>query len=382
MTTIRLLRSDELVAGFSSTYAEARDKFHQAAQAQGLGVTRYVHPAAAGAEGEELSVDVALLGDPHARSLVVVLSGMHGVEGFCGSGCQIALLRDETVLSAVDRSGVAVLLYHGVNPYGFSHVRRTNEDNIDLNRNFRDFSQPLSPSTAYAEVHPIVVPPTWPPDAANTAALGACVAKYGESRLQAMVSSGQCDFPDGLFYGGRAPAWSNTTLRQALREFGGHRERLGWIDLHTGLGPWGHGEKIHSGPDDDGMIARARAWFGNDVTSFYDGSSASAEITGVSFHAPLDACPNAQYTGIGLEFGTQPFNDVFQALRADQWLANHPSEGAKMRPAIARAMRGAFYDESDVWKGMVYGQTRTVVLQAVRGVALTTRTGRTGGVAR
>ncbi|HTL77452.1 MAG TPA: M14 family metallopeptidase [Casimicrobiaceae bacterium] len=363
--TARSLRADELLASFSSTYAEARDKFHEAARSRGLGVTRYMHPTATGAEGEELSVDVALLGDPHARSLLVVLSGMHGVEGFCGSGCQIALLRDETVLAAVERGGVAVLLYHAVNPYGFSHLRRTNEDNVDLNRNFRDFSRPQPPGTAYAEVHSIVMPPTWPPDSENNAALLACVAKHGESRLQAMVSSGQCDFPDGLFYGGRAPAWSNTTLRQALREFGGQRERLGWIDIHTGLGPWGHGEKIHSGPDDPAMIARARAWFGNDVTSFYDGSSTSAEITGVSFHAPLDACPHAQYTGIGLEFGTQPFNDVFQALRADQWLANHPSEGAAMRPAIARAMRAAFHDGSHAWKGMVHGQARVAVLQAI-----------------
>lgn len=365
MTTAHPLRGDELIASFSSTYAEARDKFHQAAQARGLAVRRYVHPTVAGAEGEELSADVALLGDPHARSLLVVLSGMHGVEGFCGSGCQVALLRDDTVFQAIERNSVAVLLYHAVNPYGFSHVRRTNEDNIDLNRNFRDFSKPQPPSAGYAEVHSIVVPPAWPPDAANTAALLACVAKHGESRLQAMVSSGQCDFPDGLFYGGRAPAWSNTMLRNALREYGENRERLGWIDIHTGLGPWGRGEKIHSGPDDKAMIARARAWFGNDVTSFYDGSSTSAEVTGVSFHAPLDACPHAQYTGIGLEFGTQPFNDVFQALRADQWLVNHPSEGAALRPAIARAMRGAFYDDSDVWKGMVHGQARMAVLQAV-----------------
>jgi len=365
VTTAHRLRGDELITSFSPTYAEARDKFHRAAQARGLAVTRYVHPTAIGAEGEELSADVALLGDPHARSLLVVLSGTHGVEGFCGSGCQVALLRDDTVLAAIERGGVAVLLYHAVNPYGFSHIRRTNEDNVDLNRNFRDFAKPQPPSAGYAEVHSIVVPPTWPPDAANTAALLACVAKHGESRLQAMVSSGQCDFPDGLFYGGRAPAWSNTTLRGALREFGANRERLGWIDIHTGLGPWGYGEKIHSGPDDEAMIARARAWFGDDVTSFYDGSSTSAEVTGVSFHAPLDACPHARYTGIGLEFGTQPFNDVFQALRADQWLANHPSEGAAMRPAIARAMRAAFYDDSDVWKGMVHGQARVAVLQGV-----------------
>jgi hypothetical protein len=113
------------------------------------------------------------------------------------------------------------------------------------------------------------------------------------------------------------------------------------------------------------MIARNRAWFGSDVTTFYDGSSSSAELTGVSFHAALQSCPDAQFTGIGLEFGTQPYQDVFQALRAEQWLANHPGEGAPMRAAIERQMRAAFYDEHDAWKGMVYGQARVAVLQAV-----------------
>ena len=359
----------DIPAAFAATYAQARDKFQDAAKARGLVVTSHVHPWARGAEDEPLSVDVALLGDSAARSLLVILSGMHGVEGFCGSGCQIALLRDETVVAALARSGVAMLLCHAVNPYGFSHLRRTNEDNVDLNRNFRDFLRPPRANGAYAELHAIVVPPTWPPDAANTASLAAYVSAHGPSRTQAAVSSGQCDFADGLFYGGRAPAWSNTTLREVLREHGAMRDRVGWIDIHTGLGPWGHGEKIHSGPDDPTLLGRERAWFGNDVTSFYDGSSTSAEVTGVSFHAALDACPNAQFTGIGLEFGTLEFDDVFQALRAEQWLANHPAVGEPMRSAIKRRMRDAFYDDSEAWKAIVYGQTRVAVLQALRGLS-------------
>ena len=48
-------------------------------------------------------------------------------------------------------------------------------------------------------------------------------------------------------------------LRDVLQRQGRDRQRLGWIDFHTGLGPWGHGEKIHSGPDDAAAIARAKA---------------------------------------------------------------------------------------------------------------------------
>jgi len=358
----------DIAAGFAADYAEARAKFHDAARGCGLTVERAIHPSARGARGEELSVDLALLGDADAASLLLLTSGMHGVEGFGGSGCQVLLLRDETVRAVVGRSDVAVLLCHAVNPYGFSHLRRTNEDNVDVNRNFRDFSRPQAPNVAYAEVHAAVVPATWPPTADNAAAIAACVGKYGPTRLQAIVSSGQCEFADGLFYAGRGPTWSNTVLRDVLRRYGARRERLAWIDFHTGLGPWGHGEKIHSGPDDAAMLARAKSWYGGDVTTFYDGTSTSAALTGVSFQAALDACPDAEYTGIALECGTLPVNDVFQALRADQWLANHPESGEPARGAIRRRMRDAFYDDSDAWKAIVYGQARVAVLQALRGL--------------
>jgi len=356
----------DVPAAFAASYAEARDRFRRAAGARGLEVECTIHPTARGAQGEELSVDVALLGDRDAPSLLVLTSGMHGVEGFCGSGCQVLLLQDEMVIASVRRGAAAVLLYHAVNPYGFSHLRRTNEDNVDLNRNFRDFSRPQEANAAYAEVHAVVVPATWPPTADNSAAIAGYVGRYGAARMQAAVSSGQAEFADGLFYAGRAPAWSNTVLRDTLRRYGARRERLAWIDFHTGLGPWGHGEKIYSGPDDAAAIARAKSWYGGDVTTFYDGTSTSAALTGVSFHAALEACPDGEYTGIALEYGTRPFNDVFQALRADQWLANNPGTGEPIRSAIKRRMLDAFHDGSDAWKAMAYGQARVVVLQALR----------------
>ena len=361
----------DVPAAFAATYAEARGKFLQAAGARGLAVESHVHRGAAGAQGEPLALDVVLAGERDSSSLLVLLSGMHGVEGFCGSGCQVALLQDESIAAAIARERVAVLYCHAINPFGFSHGRRVNEDNVDLNRNFRDFSRPPAPNADYAAVHAMVLPQQWPPPQANTAQILEYVARHGVLALQAAVSRGQSEFPDGLFYAGRRPAWSNTVLRDVLARYGARCARLGWIDIHTGLGPFGHGEKIHSGPDDPAMIARNRAWYGDDVTSFYDGSSSSAQLTGVSFHAALESCPHAEFTGIGLEFGTRSYQEVFQALRAEQWLANHPALGEALRPAIGRQMRAAFHDESDAWKGMVYGQARVAVLQAMR--ALTTR---------
>ena len=358
----------DLSSAFATDYRDARDKFHAAAHARSLALERHVHPTARGSAGEELSVDAAVAGDADAAALLVVSSGMHGVEGIFGSGCQVALLRDDVVQAALRQRGVALLLVHAVNPHGFSHLRRTNEDNVDLNRNFRNFRAPPPPNDDYARLHAVLVPPTWPPTPGNSEALGALVARHGVPAMQAMISRGQSDFPDGLFYAGKAPAWSNAVLRDLFTRHGRGRARVGWIDLHTGLGAWAHGEKIYFGRDDATMIARARAWYGGDVATVYDGTSSSAELTGDAHDIVLDACPQAEYTGLVLEFGTRSLNDVMQALRADQWLANHPDAGEPLRDTIKHQMRQAFYDDSPTWQAMAYAQARVAVLQALRGL--------------
>ena len=74
---------------------------------------------------------------------------------------------------AEQQRDVALVFIHAVNPYGFSQLRRVNEDNVDLNRNFRDFSHPPARNAAYAEVHAMMVPAEWPPTAENGAAIAA-----------------------------------------------------------------------------------------------------------------------------------------------------------------------------------------------------------------
>ena len=184
-----------------------------------------------------------------------------------------------------------------------------------MNRNFRDFTTPPVPNRAYAEVHGFAVPATWPPAPDNEARIAAYVAERGERALQQAITGGQCEFPDGLFYGGVRPAWSNTVFRKVLRQHGAHRARIGWIDFHTGLGPRGHGEKIFSGRNVAADLARTRSWWGDEVTSFLDGSSSSATLSGVNYNAMYDECRGVPYAGIALEFGTLPMRDMLRTAR-------------------------------------------------------------------
>ena len=190
----RLTGNVRIRAAFAPITPNPR-KFLHAARLRSLPVERFC-PAARGAAGAHSGRRRARRSG--ARSMLLLTSAMHGVEGFCGSGCQVALLRDPMAHATLVDSGVAVVLYHAVNPYGFSHLRRVNEDNVDVNRNFRDFNQPIARNDGYASVHAVVVPEEWPPTRANSEALAASAARYGLGGLQTIITSGR-RFPDGVF---------------------------------------------------------------------------------------------------------------------------------------------------------------------------------------
>ena len=357
---------------FSQSYAEARAKFLAAAEAAGLEVHSQAHPML-GHDGEALALDGVRDGPADARALLLLSSACHGVEGFCGSGVQIALLQDGAFRAAARQAGVAVLYLHALNPHGFSWWRRTTQENVDLNRNFQDFSRPLPRNTAYDELAHLIVPASWPPSGQVQQAVADYIARHGERAWQTAVTSGQYHHPEGVFFGGHNPSWSRQALHQVLHDQGQRCARLGWIDFHTGLGPSGVGERIFAYKNDAAALARARAWWGGlggrGVTSIYDGSSSSALLTGLMWNAAEIDCPQAEYTGIALEYGTQPVTEVLDALRGDQWAENHPELAAAQREAIRRRVRDAFYTDTDAWKKQVLGQGVEAAFQALDGLA-------------
>ena len=201
---------------FSANYAEARAKFREAARAAGARLAALTHPSLSGPRGEELSIDVAVSASRDTDRALLVISGTHGVEGFCGSGCQVALLQNGFAQAFSERT--ALIFVHALNPYGFAWCRRVNEDGVDLNRNFVDFSAPLPASTEYERLHEWLVPEEWTGEHRQNAdaQLGAYAAQHGLRAYQAAVSSGQYSRPTGLFFGGSKPTWSADSLRKIL----------------------------------------------------------------------------------------------------------------------------------------------------------------------
>ena len=357
----------EIFDYFSGNYAQARRAFREAAANAGA-VLHAHHNPATGPGGIELSTETARLGPQDAERLLVVMSGTHGVECFCGSGLQVGLLKSG--LAAEMPRGTAILLIHAINPSGFAWVRRVNEDNVDLNRNFVDHAQPHPVNAAYDELREAICPRDWiNGQAAADAALEAYRQRHGTMALQGAISSGQYGDPEGVFYGGRAPSWSNRTLREILGQERGRVRHAAFIDLHTGLGPYGVGEIMNNHSPGHSGFTRVKDWFGGEATSSDEGSSSSAPVGGDTNIALDDELPQAAVTGITLEYGTLPVKAMLDSIRADNWLHIHGSLDSPEGRAIKARIRQAFYPDKNDWRRMVWERVVDVTRRMTKGLA-------------
>ena len=356
---------DTFLSCFSRNYAQAREKFLGITHTRGLAVESHLLNLA-GSAGEPLAMDVVWDGPKDATRLLLTTSGVHGVEGFCGSGVQCALMTLRPDLGEL--GDTAILHVHAVNPYGFSHLRRATQENVDHNRNFIDFTQPLPSNADYQEIHSLLLPSQWPPAQANEEDLDAFRQQWGPRRMQQAISGGQHTHANGMFYGGIEPTWSNRIFRDILRCHTRTCEHLAWIDVHTGLGPHGLGERIFASDDSAEALARSHRWWGDDVSSEQTGTSTSIPLLGPIQRAVEVECPQAVYTGICLEFGTVPLEATYLALRAEHWLTARPSAEIDEAKVIKQALRDAFYPDTDVWKRQVLTQAFEAASQAIQGL--------------
>jgi hypothetical protein len=352
---------------FGHDFTHSRDLFVQSARAAGARIESYGYPER-GPLGEALSTEVAWIGPPDASNVLVMVSGTHGVEGLCGSGAQVDWLRRGEAKRLSKNS--AVMLVHAINPYGFAWLRRVTHENVDLNRNWVDFSQPLPRRLDYDEIATSLCPTQWDDDsrARSMLALQGFIAARGFPAFVEAVSGGQYHHPDGLFFGGTEPSVARRNLQSIFSDFLGRAHQIGIIDYHSGLGPLGFGELMTSVSTGSEEYRRARSWYGTGVTPVGSRESASATIGGDWIAAASKLLPHALVTAIAIEFGTVAPLQVLDALRADNWLHKHAAANASWPGPTKNAMRDAFYVDSDVWRGMVLGQSLMVSRHAISGL--------------
>ena len=315
-------------------------------------------------------MDLAYLGPEGPERVLVVSSGIHGVEGFAGSAIQLQLLREQLAGLALPRDA-GVLLIHAVNPYGFAALRRVNESNVDLNRNFLRHPEDHEPNPAYDALGEAINPARLDEDTDGAArrALRAFAERHGFPRLQEALTRGQYAHPRGVYYGGAREEDSARILREvALRETRGAR-RIVWIDVHTGLGPYGEVEMILEFAPEDPRFRRARAVWGDAIKSTATGESVSAAVCGAMDRGIGDALADRELAIACAEFGTYDPARVFWALRADNWLHAHGDPDSEAGRRIRGELLEVFRPADPAWQRRVLEVGAGLLEQAGRGLA-------------
>ncbi len=353
---------------FADNYLAARRKFLDACAIQNLEVKHYVNNCLDN-QDVELTCDVTLIGDAAARKLLVLTSGVHGAELMCGSGCQTGLLIED-YFSDLPADN-AVLIVHALNPWGALNLRRNNENNVDLCRNFVDFENELPINEGYESIH----------DALGCAELSgsnreqankildAFKAEKGETTFVSAVMSGQYSHPQGMAYGGNEAVWSQHTIKNILQRHAGAAERVCLLDYHSGLGPYAVGTVVclHKGE----ALQRAQSWFGDELMA-----PMQADKTSDKFHPALghttegyiDALPGKEVTSIVIEYGTYDMQSNLQALLDEHSLYMNGDYDSVQAREIKDAVLKTHYPDDPQWRYAVWSRSKEVIEQAMRGL--------------
>lgn len=350
---------------FAPDYYAARDLFRTAAEGSGACLTTEIHPTAKGPGGRDLAMDLAVLGE--GPDTLLVISGTHGPEGYPGSAIQTGLFASGEAAALAAR-GVRVAMIHAHNPYGFAWDARFNEDNIDLNRNYLENWDNLPDNPGYRALADHAAPRERSAEALQAAqeALFGYAAEHGFAAMQAALTQGQYSHPEGVYFGGHGPSWSHQALKKLYGLATDGARRIVSIDIHTGLGPFGHGEIIFQHVPGTALYSKTMAVWDNEPCTTKDGSSVSADLVGTLDEGLERFAPQAEVIAVAVEYGTVDPIQVFTATQASSWLHVHGDRDGPQAPAIRQAMRDAFYPQDPEWRESVWARGLDVVRRAMR----------------
>jgi predicted deacylase len=353
---------------FSPDYFAARDRFRHAADHAGWELES--HPVAArGPEGQELTVDVTCTPAEPGSPTLLLTTGLHGPEAFFGSAVACALLGRG--IRTAKRPNVRIVLVHALNPFGFSHVRRTDEANIDLNRNFLVAGDSYGGSPAAYRQLDSWLNPHWPlfKRAEFIPRLAWSAFRFGIPALKQTIAGGQYDFPRGLFYGGSAPSSMHRLLESSLHRWAENSSTVLHLDFHTGLGRW----CTHKLLVDANQIKEQAGWVESCVdTDLIDRPGAG----GIAYHTRgslgnwcAAVLARVKYAYFCAEFGTYPIWQVLAGLRAE----NHAHHWAGPRSPLAIRAKTRlielFCPRSPDWRSRTVYSSIQLVQRALKGLA-------------
>jgi hypothetical protein len=344
---------------FSPDYTTARSRFREAATATGAAL-HTIGLTATGPRGEPLAIDIAWLGAPRPRHVFLHTTGMHGVEAYTGSAVQLALLDSPPAPGPEE----AVILVHVLNPYGMAWLRRTNENNVDLNRNFLVDGEAFTGAPElYRVLDPLLNPPSPPARDGFPVRAAALAMRRGFHRVKQAIAEGQYEFDRGLFFGGRELQEGPRLFCAWLQEHVGYAAYVFALDLHTGLGRRGTDTVVL----EPGTSATAPSALGGALgRTLVDPNRPSVAYTvrGSYGSALSHLLPRSRIDFALQEIGTYPPLKVLHALREENRWHFH-GDGSIVHPTKLR-LREALCPAAVDWRRKAVNRGVTLARAAAR----------------
>ena len=309
-----------------------------------------------GPENEKLTVDIAVLGAKRAKRVLLHCSGI------AGSAVQLDLLRHPPRLPADG----ALVIVHCLNPYGMAYLRRANENNVDLNRNFveRD-AERKGAHDGYHRIHPLLTPASPPRYDFFTLRLLARIVRHGFRYLRQAGAEGQYSYPRGLFFGGHKLERGPLLIERGIRKNLTKARRVVAIDVHTGIGEAGrdwlilerhHGQAFHR--------ALEKRYDGRLDTLDPEKTIAYKVRGGLELAIPR-ILRKAYVDFVTEEFGTGSGTGLLRALRDENRLYHHGPDASPEHP-IKKALQERFAPSTARWRRRVLKDGRALVRLSAR----------------
>lgn len=229
---------------FHETYDECRIAFKNSLPyIQSLWTTAALESINIGTKSDDLTIDtINAPAQDLFENLLIITTGEHGIEGYLGSA--ILKLFTEEFLNRINPENTGLLLVHGINPYGMKYRRKSNENNVDINRNFvmkwNELNKQINLN--YKSIVSFFQPPSQYRGSIGeglnfAAGLLKTIKKIGVSSIERALTLGQYEFDRGLYYGGTTYEPSTRYMRKLYETLPIPYKNVLHLDIHTGYGP-------------------------------------------------------------------------------------------------------------------------------------------------
>ena len=324
-------------------------------------------------ESDGLYIDNIYLPSKNEKeNLIVLTTGVHGMEGYIGSVMLDVFF--EEIYPDLNTENTGVLIVANVNPYGMKYMRRYNENNVDLNRNFiLDWeSFDLSCNKDYPEVKNFLQPEGkignafWH-EAGFYLNLAKEALSKGADKVSNALLSGQYEYPQGVYYGGNGDEKSTAYLKGVFNDcLEGEYSNIVHIDIHSGYGPRYNMVIFNSGFETM-TEAETKKAFGYDYVISHDSESFYA-TTGdtTDYFYRLAESKNTDKTLFStcFEFGTigDSFMDSITSLKytVDENRQNwYPTESKVSEEVVSERYKELFYPTETQWREKTVADFKT-----------------------